>query len=159
MAEATAVPGESHIGEVLTGRVASHHTLSPGARRLPPSIPNWPTAPAKNSRSVRVLVSLRVNYGVVAALALWLLLLVVPPRPHLTSIQDANELYFALLLFPLATAAAFGMCRFLVVRWACTLIAMWLLLSPMLLPGPFSNTALFGGLATFGAAAWAARED
>jgi len=97
---------------------------------------------------------------VVAALTLWLVLLVAAPRQKLASIQDVNQLIFALLLLPLATAAtALGLCRFRIVRWACTLIAMWLMLSPLLLPGPFSNTALFGGLATFAAAAWAARED
>jgi hypothetical protein len=48
--------------------------------------------------------------------------------------------------------------RIPLVRRACTLTGVWLMLSPLFLPGPFSNTALFGGLGTFGAAAWAAED-
>jgi hypothetical protein len=96
----------------------------------------------------------------VAALALWLLLLllVTAPRPTLISAQDVNQLICAIVLLPLATAAGLGLCRVPLVRRACTLTAVWLMLSPLFLPRPFSNTALFGGLGMFGASAWAAED-
>jgi hypothetical protein len=95
---------------------------------------------------------------VVAALALCLLLRVTAPSPNLASAQDVNQLICAILLLSLAMAAGSGLCRIPLVRRACTLTGAWLMLSPLFLPGPFSNTALFGGLGTFGAAAWAAED-
>jgi hypothetical protein len=36
------------------------------------------------------------------------------------------------------------------------LAGLWLILSPLLLPGPYSAAVFFGGLAAFGASGWAA---
>jgi hypothetical protein len=153
-----AVPGEGRQRRVPTGRVASRFTLSPIDRRRLLPIDDWAKEYVVGRHRVRVPVSVRVAYGVVAALALWLLLLVTAPMPNLVSAQDVNQLICAIVLLSLATAAGLGLCRVPLVRRACTLTGAWLMLSPLFLPGPFSNTALFGGLGMFGASAWAAEE-
>jgi hypothetical protein len=148
---AAAVPGGGRRREVPTDRLASR-------RALLLAIDDWAKPRAVGRRHRRVPARVRVAYGVVAALAVWLLLPVTTPWPDLDSAQAVNQLICALLLLPLAAAAGLGLCRFPVVRLACTLTGVWLMLSPLFLPGPFSNTALFGGLGTFGAAAWAAED-
>ena len=146
---AAGVPGEGRRRGAPTDRLASR-------RALLLAIDDWAKPRAVRRHNPRVRARVRVAYGAVAALALWLLLRVTAPTLKLTSAQDVNQLVCAVLLLSLATAAGSGLCRIPLVRHACTLTAVWLMLSPLFLQGPFSSTALFGGLASFGAAAWAA---
>jgi hypothetical protein len=158
MAVAAAFPGERRRRDVTADRAASRRTVLPINRRLLLPIDDRSKACAVDRRHLRVPARVRLAYGLVAALALCLLLLVTAPGPNLSPAQDVNQLVCAILLLSLATAAGLGLCRTPLVRRACTLTGAWLMLSPLFLPGAFSNTAFFGGLGTFGAAGWAADE-
>jgi hypothetical protein len=89
-------------------------------------------------------------------LAFWLLVRAVTPTSDLSPVQTVVQAVGSVLLLILATAAGFGLCRIPMVGFACTLTGMGLMLSPLLLPGPFSLALMFGGLAAFGVSGWAA---
>ena len=152
---AATLPGENRLREVPVWRAEASPRLLRAERPLPPRMDYRPPAPMATRRA-RISVGVRVAYGGVAALAFWLLHLALAPALVCTTAQAANQVIGSLVLLLLALTAGFGLCRVPVVRYACALMGVWLMLSPLLLPGPYSGAAIFGGLAAFGAAGWAA---
>jgi len=136
-------------------RAAADRRLLSTERRLPPRVDYGTPAPAETLRP-RTSVGIRVAYGVVAALALWLLLRGMTSTPAFESVQAANQVISGLVLLILAVAAGLGLCRIPVVRYACPLMGVWLMLSSLLLPGPYSGWVILSGVAAFGASGWAA---
>jgi hypothetical protein len=138
----------------------------PGANRLRQLPPAWATIRPTFSRRIRdwpdavtdgdglqpVRLRVRLAYGVVTVLASCVLLSALTPRPMLESAQAINRIVCGSLLLILAIASLCGLCRRWAVRRGCTLTGMWLMLSPVLLPGPFSLAVASAGLATFVAA-------
>ena len=98
------------------------------------------------------LVAVRLAYALVAALALMLLLGV---GTSVASAQIVSRALSAGVVFFLATAALFGLYSVPLLRHACTVCGIWLMISQMLLPGPLSYASLLGGLAVFEIAGWA----
>ena len=114
------------------------------------------SAPAEDAREGRIPIAVRVLYGGIAGFAGWLLFSAMSPTSLLEPVQAANQVMCGVLLVFFATVAAFGWCRIPIVRHACTLTGVWLALSPLFLPGSTAYASLFGGLAVFGVAGWAA---
>jgi hypothetical protein len=106
-------------------------------------------------RVATIPIGVRAAYGIVAAVAVWLLLRAVS-TPDLTSAQAANQIICAALLLVLATAVGSGLCRIPAARYACTLTGAWAMLSPLFLPGAFLGPLTFACAGAFLAAGWAA---
>ena len=150
-----AIPGANRLREVLSEQLLSSRNLSRVPPRIRPSHDVAPPAQVRYLQRNRVSVSVRVVYGAIAASSIWLLLSALAPTTDLHAAQAANQITCAIVVMLCATAAALGLYRVRILRYACTLTGAWLMAAPFFLPGPVATASFFGGLAIFGAAGWA----
>lgn len=153
---AAAIPGANRLRAWTAGQIASGPTSSRISSRLLPTVDESSTSRAEETVAGRLPIAVRVLYGAIAAFAVWLLFSAISATSLLEPLQAANQVMCGVLLVFFGTGAAFGLCRIPLVRHACTLTGVWLALSPLFLPGSMANASLFGGLAVFGVAGWAA---
>ena len=114
------------------------------------------TPAAPETRRSSILDGATAAYAAVVVVASTVAIRAMTPTLRFASVQAANQAISGLVLMILVTAAGLGLSRIPAVRYACPLMGVWLMLSPLLVPGAYSGWVILGGVAALGASGWAA---